>query len=353
MSGRALYRVMVRMLYDPPFATAVYVDPEPALAGVDLTAAERVWLRRADRRAWGTDPLRRSRSLAGLMEEFPAASAMVVRRAREGTLRPEPELLDAFFSSGTFHRMIQEGTSMVLAFGAYLEEPGHGGVLADPRVRWVARIESAIARVRRAGSGLVDRSPARSSHPERDGPPARPVRAGIEGGREPAGVAGGRDGPAVLTLSPAVEVLVAPSGAYELHSRIARALRAARRAPVEAILDPRWSLPVLLDLDAGAPEHLLIERLDRTAEEEPTVPGELGRLEMGTALVTPELARLLLAARDGVSEEDLRNEALRLGAAREEVEEILQGLVRDGSLERTPRAGTGDRTAPGPAAAGA
>ena len=69
MSHVALQHVIVRMLYDPPFVDRVYDDPKAATHDCDLTDDERTWLVAADRRAWGIDPLRRTRSLAGLIEE--------------------------------------------------------------------------------------------------------------------------------------------------------------------------------------------------------------------------------------------------------------------------------------------
>ncbi len=97
MSYTALQRVVVRMLFDPPFIARVYADPERALTGVDLSPAERRWLVTPDRRAYGVDVYRRSRALAELLREFPVSAALIIR-AGLGIAR-----LDPYFSTAGFH----------------------------------------------------------------------------------------------------------------------------------------------------------------------------------------------------------------------------------------------------------
>ncbi len=131
----ALQRVIVRMLFDPPFVARVY-DGEPL---PELDARARALLLAVDRGAWGTDPHRRARALTALLEEFPASAALA------GLDR-----LDAFFSSPTFHRAIQARQSLAQAFGGWLLP------LAGP----VATLESVVAAARRdrsppPGPGLV------------------------------------------------------------------------------------------------------------------------------------------------------------------------------------------------------
>ncbi len=133
--SRSLQRVIVRMLYDPPFVERVYGgEPLP-----ELSPRERALLVAVDRRAWGTDPLRRARTLTALLEEFPASAALA-----------GVERLDAFFSSADFHRAIQGRQSLARAFAGWLLP------MAGP----VATLEGALAAGRRdrappAGSGLV------------------------------------------------------------------------------------------------------------------------------------------------------------------------------------------------------
>src|SRR5215475_14014976 len=52
MSHHTLQKLMVRMLFDEDFVEEVYAAPERALAGIDLTEAERGQLLDVDRRAW-------------------------------------------------------------------------------------------------------------------------------------------------------------------------------------------------------------------------------------------------------------------------------------------------------------
>ena len=126
--SQALQRVMVRMLYDPGLVSRVY-DGAPL---PELSDAERGMLVAVDRRAWGTDPMRRMRTLTALLAEFPASAAL----AGPG--------LDGFFGSTEFHQSIQERTHLALAFGAWLEarvgpvgtlERGAAEARRDPRER--------------------------------------------------------------------------------------------------------------------------------------------------------------------------------------------------------------------------
>lgn len=136
MSTSAVQRVVVRMLYDPVLVEAVYRDAAGALAGVELTAVERAWLVAPDRRRYQADPLRRSRGLQALIEEFAVSAATVAAGPGIGAL-------DAFFSAGAFHQAVQAGRSLALAFGEWLAHCG-GEVAA------FAALEGGIARVRRA-----------------------------------------------------------------------------------------------------------------------------------------------------------------------------------------------------------
>jgi hypothetical protein len=107
-TGPALQRVVVRMLHDWKFVAQVLAEPVPG-----LTEAELGWLRAVDPRRWRADPLRRYRLLQSVIEEFPAACAVVVRRAGVPTL-------DLFMSSQAFHQAIEAGEVLALAFGRWL-----------------------------------------------------------------------------------------------------------------------------------------------------------------------------------------------------------------------------------------
>jgi len=133
MSHLALRRVMIRLLHDPSFATALRADPDRALGGVDLTASERTWLVDAAPAAWSTDPDRPARVLAALVEEYPL------------TTRLAPDRAAGFFAAPEFHDAVQSRGSLALALGAYL-----GRDASDPRVRALGALERAIAEVRRA-----------------------------------------------------------------------------------------------------------------------------------------------------------------------------------------------------------
>jgi hypothetical protein len=214
MSHVALQRVAVRMLFDPAFAAAVYTAPERALAGLEVGDAERRWLVAADRRAWRTDPYRRARALAALLDEYVAATALA-RSPAAGVAA-----LDAFFSSAIFHACIQERGALVVAFGAFLEERVAAGALADARIAPLARLEAAVARLRRVAPAVP--------------PPAPPAPD------------------AMLRLSPHVELLMLPGGTLALFE----ALRAgAAAAPLAAAADTPESL--LLEAHGGdvAIEH--------------------------------------------------------------------------------------------------
>ncbi len=296
MSTRDLYRVMVRMLYDESFARAIYEDTRAALAGEEITAVEASWLVAPDPRAYRTDPWRRSRSLGVLMEEFPTAAAFVLRRGREGPRRPETELLDAFFSSGNFHRSVRDGESMVFAFAEYLAAEVHGGIRADARVAPLVRLETAIARVRRAG--------------------ARSLVATSRAVADPS---------SALQLAPWAKILELPSGTTQLHDRISRALVARGRTALQSLLDARWSLPVLLDLAPDASEHVLVEpsALD---------DGDAMDKQVVYATITAELFHLLAAAEEPVPREGLAARARELGAEAGTEAEIVRSLVGDGLL---------------------
>ncbi len=246
MSHLALRRVVVRLLHDPLFADAIAADPARALAGVALTADERAWLVATPRAAWGTDPARPGRVLAALADEFPATLALV------------PERAASFFAGPAFHAAVQERGSLALAFADHLACEG------GARVRAVARLERAIAALRRAG-----RAP------------------NVPAGR--------------LRLAPQVAVVRVPEGAPALLA----ALRAGGRgAPLGA-----RDAPVLVIAPTGG--ETTIESL------EPALAALLARAQAGCARVDLLAEARRLGAESGEDEEivaGLVSDGLLVGA---------------------------------------
>ncbi|TNF28290.1 MAG: hypothetical protein EP329_18100, partial [Deltaproteobacteria bacterium] len=138
MGHVALQRVVVRMLFDQAFADRVYADPAGAVAGLELSEAERGWLVAPDRRAYRVDPMRRHRSLRALIEEHPVSVAALA--AGGVAVRGH----DAFFSGERFHGAIQGRRSLAVAFGEHLE-----ALARTPMQRGVVALERAIAAARR------------------------------------------------------------------------------------------------------------------------------------------------------------------------------------------------------------
>lgn len=135
--SQKLQRLAVRMLYDPALVAQVYAG-EP-VAG--LADAERAMLTAGPRAAWGADPLRSTRTLQALLEEYPVSAAVT-------GLPP----LHAFFTSDRFHDCIQSRGRIVEAFGEWLT--GQAGR--------IAQLELAIARSRRDAPptpGCLSRAP--------------------------------------------------------------------------------------------------------------------------------------------------------------------------------------------------
>lgn len=134
MTTAGVQRAIVRMLFDPAFADAVYADATRALADTDLTAEERGWLVRPDRRAYATDPARPARALHAIEGELPAAIA---------ALRAEGGDPLAFFGSPALHACIEGRGLLVTACAAWLAAVG------GRAVQLLAALEGAAALARR------------------------------------------------------------------------------------------------------------------------------------------------------------------------------------------------------------
>ncbi|MBI5496206.1 MAG: hypothetical protein HY904_14380 [Deltaproteobacteria bacterium] len=280
MTAAALQRVVVRCLFDPALHDAIRADGDRALAGVPLSADERRWITAADGRALRADPLRRRSALKSLMEEYRTASALAVGLTRRLAT------LDAFFSSGLFHRAVQDRGSLGAAFGAYLVQLADGA-LAEPRLRHLATLERALARVRRA-------------------PRPRPVLPAPlrDNGRY-------RTAPHVVPLSVA-------GGTLEVLHALERLLFDITLAPAAALADDGPRLGPLPALDAST-RHLLAERAP-------------GVHEATLADATAGLCGLLWHAATPVTGAALQAHARELGADAAEAPALVQGLLDTGLL---------------------
>lgn len=210
MSAPVLQRVVVRMLHDPELRAAVYADPERALVGLDLDAAERAQLVRADARAWGVDVHRADRVLTALLEEHAVATLALLE---DGV---PLERLRRFFQTPFFHDAIMARRSLAPAFGDYL-----ASLARTPRARSLITLEAGIVSLRRA------------SRTTPSAPTARLVRS-----------------PRHLPLELAAGTLAA-------WDRARQALRAHPKGPTDALL--RAPRPRLAAVDARAREHVLLE----------------------------------------------------------------------------------------------
>lgn len=122
------------MHLDPAYAAAVAAGR----ALPELSAREQALLRAVDPRALAVDRYRRARAVQAIIDEYPAAAAILGVPA-----------VDAFFSSAAFRACVFEHGSMAMSFGTWLS-----GQAGGP-----GRIEAAIARARRPaalpGPGLA------------------------------------------------------------------------------------------------------------------------------------------------------------------------------------------------------
>ncbi len=291
------------MLYDAAFAHAVYADRDAALAGLDLTRAERDALIRPDARAYATDPYRRARALHGLLAEYPASAWLASRATRD------VRALDAFFSAPEFHDCIATRGSLAAAFGAYLQRAPLG-----ERIVPLARLEATIARVRRAvlqplryaaSPQLRHDTPTTTRYAPH--PPLRHAHHPPERGND------------LLTLSPRHAVVELPIGAAAFYEVVACHVRSGGD-DVSAFLlrDPTAASHFDLSFDASGFEFL---HLQGTAEG-----------DVAIASATPELAQLLLLAADGCTRTALASQASTLGAEPDEVHAIIEDLLLEGIL---------------------
>ena len=271
MSFSALQRVAVRMLLDPSFAAAVFKAPEESLSGLTLSAEERSWLTQSDHRAWQLDPMRRTRTLQALLEEFPVSAALVF--ACDGDARR----LDAFLSSKEMHEAIQSRGRLNHAFGVYLMTLSIKGTPS------VIQIEAALARCRLPPDPVAPSAPLMLSH-----------------------------GHLVLPL---------PEGSLEHYVTNLKALQAhATRLATSllaALLSDTLELPRTEPPQGEETCYLLIE-------PSPTGPG-IGE-------VSAPLGMLLLRAQEGATRHTLERVAEELGAEGQEARELIDELIAEGLI---------------------
>jgi hypothetical protein len=132
-------------------------------------------------------------------------------------------------------------------------------------------------------------------------------------------------GAAHLILAPWSRVLGLPLGTSELQHRISRALTARGRNALQSLVDPRWSLPVLIDLSPDVEEHLLVEKAPRTGMSWAETP-------VRYAPITPELYHLLQAAATAGPRAELEAMAGKLGAEPGEETAIVGDLAAESLL---------------------
>lgn len=151
MSYHRLQKLMTRMLYDQAFTDQVYADSSQALAGFDLTEAERAQLLNVDRRAWRHDALRQRRTLRTLAEEFKISTTIILAETRSLAS------LEAYFSSRFFHSAIQDRGSLARGFAEFLLDGCQNGAWQTPQIADIVRLENVMVGCRRSlareGSG--------------------------------------------------------------------------------------------------------------------------------------------------------------------------------------------------------
>src|SRR4029453_16820835 len=273
MSYHHLQRVVVRMLYDPAFVAQIFADAPTALGNEDLPEEERRWLVAVDRRAYAVDPLRRTRTLTALIEEFPVSVHHLVQQTGQAAL------LDTFFSSTYFHTCIQQRGSLAAAFSEYiLSSAPHrrsSGLALTPLVQ----IETAMAHLRRQPSRRNDMPPSTCN---------------------------------LLRLAPTVALMPAPLGTLAHYQATLETLRSDMDGLVAAALKPS-TLPAPQEIQ----DHewlLIVWHQDSAAIE--LLPEALGPL----LAATPAPRSALVAT------------ICTLGADVHEANEILDDLVTDGVL---------------------
>ena len=144
MSHHTLQKLITRMFYDEAFTDQVYADSAQALAGLDLTEAERAQLLNVDRRAWRHDALRQRRTLRTLSEEFKISTTLILAETRSLAS------LEAYFSSRFFHSAIQDRGSLARGFAEFMLDGCQRGAWQTSQIADVVRLENVMVGCRRS-----------------------------------------------------------------------------------------------------------------------------------------------------------------------------------------------------------
>lgn len=272
MSATALQRVIVRMMFDPDFATAVYRNARHAIKTDEVTDEECTWLTQCDQRAYATDPHFAGRALHGLMGEYLVSGAVAVRHN---------EPLHRFFSSPRLHQCIQAGDSLALAFGDWIV---HERRIRDSRVSQLAKLEHALAELRR-----------RQIAPQTQGNTSAQQQPG---------------------LSPNVQLVNVSSGTMSLFTHLKAQIESLPTNPRDVALNSTINLN-MSSLAMGR-EHLLLERKESS--------------DISIEPLNAALADILGRAKSGASLETLQQTARGHGADPGEDREVIDDLIEDGLL---------------------
>ncbi|MCB9796758.1 MAG: hypothetical protein H6741_29005 [Alphaproteobacteria bacterium] len=273
MGHQAVHRVSLRMRFDPGLVARVYADADEALP--ELAPEERAWLLAVDRRAWGSDPMLRSRTLRALYTEFKGATTLAAAELRRLSA------LEAFFSSPVFHEEMQARGSLARAWARYLRSLH----LRTPQLAPILELEEALAVCRRELELAPERLRA---------PPEGPWVARARG----------------------VGALSLPGGALEALNRVEEYLFTLNLLPVMALCSDAPRPTGLPPLDPSAPRALVLQpslgggglrELGRTVC---TVLSELDTPRPLRAFVDEYAARGLGRAQASALLEDLRGAGL-------------------------------------------
>jgi hypothetical protein len=208
--------------------------------------------------------------------------------------------------------VIQERGSLAAGYAAYIEQGAASGVLPDPRAGALARLEGAVAQIRRLPRG-------------------EPVSADS--------LAHAAALPHRLVLTPKAAVVTVPAGTFDLLAAITAAIADDGRDPVAQVIEPSKALARAL-ADRGGPARSRVtspaaDRIEHLLVEAP--PPLDPQADARVSPVTAELAGLLRAAAPpGAEIHTLMATAQALGAEPGEEEALIVDLERQGLLVPAP-----------------
>jgi hypothetical protein len=142
MPHREAQKFLVRLMYDPKLLEKLKANPA-LLHG--LSSEERASILSIDARALRADPVRRRRTLRGLLDELKISTTITL-----GEWRSFAKFEEGFFTSERFHKAITKDTLLVLALASFLEDEASAGRLKNAHLKEVLRYETACIQSRRA-----------------------------------------------------------------------------------------------------------------------------------------------------------------------------------------------------------